>query len=291
MERSPAPPKPLPAFLAFGLAAPLGKLLLQRLSPFLLATLVCLGAGLGAWLCLALGAGQRPPGRFRPGVGRTNLPILTLLITLGTVAWLLFFVGLSAVPASSAALLLGFQVAASALLSLAIFRKAPGQRLWAAIVLITIGAAVLSLEDIGGLMVSPGALCVLCAAQLWGLGRNCQGLLDTGGLERLIPLRSLWTGILALMLSLAFERIRFDLLFAILAVLGGLLTAGLSSLFQPKAGLGLRAGRAGILCAAGPLAGVALSFLALGERPALSFYPALFLIILGLCLSAKGERA
>jgi drug/metabolite transporter (DMT)-like permease len=286
------------AALAFGITAPFGKILLERLSPFLLAALVYLGAGVAMValpflrdkLTKATG-GPKEPQATEARLSGNDLPFVALMVLLDAVAPILLFVGLMSTSAATAALLGNFEIAATAVIALAIFREAVGARVWVAIALITLGGIILSVEDWGGLVLSPGALCVLCAAVLWGLENNCTRMLSLKDPVRIVAIKGLGSGTVALILAIAFERLRFDLLFGALALLCGFVSIGLSVWFYIRSQRELGAARTSLVYALAPLVGVALSFLILHERPAPSFYLALCLMLLGLFLSATERHA
>ena len=81
--------------------------------------------------------------------------------------------GLTETTAANAALLNNFEIVATALIALFLFHERVSGRLFAAIGLITLASALLSLSDAGSLSFSKGSLFVLLAAVCWGLENNC----------------------------------------------------------------------------------------------------------------------
>ncbi|HQN40886.1 MAG TPA: EamA family transporter, partial [Pseudomonadales bacterium] len=91
----------LAAALLFGASTPLAKLLLTRIDPWLLAALLYLGSGVGLWLLRRLGRAEAVR------LERGDWGWLAAAIAAGGVAApLLLMFALSAMPATTAALLL-----------------------------------------------------------------------------------------------------------------------------------------------------------------------------------------
>ncbi len=117
------------AALTFGLSAPLAKLLLGRVSPWLLAALLYLGAG--AFLTAVRFARGR---RTRLGTavqGRDRWWLTGAVLSGGVLAPPLLLWGLSRAPAASVALLLNTEVVFTALLAAVAFREHVGVRVLA----------------------------------------------------------------------------------------------------------------------------------------------------------------
>jgi drug/metabolite transporter (DMT)-like permease len=274
------------AALAFGLYSPVGKVLLERLSPFLLASLTYLGAGIGM-LALGLLRRRAEAEEKEAGLSRKDLPYLIMMVVLDACAPILLFVGLISTSAATVSLLTNFEIVATTVIAMAIFKEAVGKRLWIAVVFITVGGIVLSVEDWDGLVLSPGALCVLGAALLWGLENNCTRMTSLSDPVQTTVIKGIGSGLTALALALIFEKIRFDPAFAALALFLGFVTVGLSVWFYILSQRDLGAARTSSVYALAPFIGVTISFLALHERPAPSFYVALALMAIGLFLSAS----
>ena len=170
------PPGVLAAFgsaFLFGAGTPLAKWLLGQMSPWMLAGLLYLGSGLG----LALYRGWRGMAwpRLAPGELRW---LLAAVLCGGGIAPVLLLVGLSALPASHAALLLNAEAVLTALLAWLVFKENVDRRIAVGMAAIVAGALVLSWPVHGAL---PGAqavtslwpaLAVLLACLFWALDNN-----------------------------------------------------------------------------------------------------------------------
>ena len=95
------------------------------------------------------------------------------MILLDIAAPILLMLGLKSASSANASLLGNFEIAATTLIALLLFREKVSKRLWAAILLITLSSGILSFEDMSSLHFSRGSLLVLAAAACWGLENNC----------------------------------------------------------------------------------------------------------------------
>jgi hypothetical protein len=74
---------------------------------------------------------------------------------------------------STASLLSNFEIVATSIIALVVFKEAIGKRLWISITLITISSIILSVEDFGNFSFSLGSILVILACVFWGLENNC----------------------------------------------------------------------------------------------------------------------
>src|SRR2546423_135806 len=105
----PGPPLALLSAALFGASTPLAKILLGDASPWMLAGLLYLGAGVGL---AAVHGARRVLGIERPEapLRRADLPRLAAVVLAGGILGpLLLMLGLAVTPASSAALLLNLE--------------------------------------------------------------------------------------------------------------------------------------------------------------------------------------
>ena len=159
------------AFL-FGAGTPLAKWLLDQLSPWLLAGLLYLGSGIGLAIYRRLRGATRP--RLNPGEMRW---LVAAVLCGGGFAPVLLMYGLSAMPASHAALLLNAEAVLTALLAWLVFKENFDRRIAAGMAAIVAGAVLLSWPQTGaaaGAQAAPvwPALAVLAACFFWALDNN-----------------------------------------------------------------------------------------------------------------------
>lgn len=155
------------AAVLFGAATPLAKALLGEVNPWLLAGLLYAGSGVGLWVFRAI---RRTP---RVRLARADRgPLVGAVISGGIVAPVLLMFGLSAMPASGAALLLNAEAVFTVGLAWLVFREPVSRRILLGMLAIVAGAVVLSvptLVEFGSLLPT---LAVLGACLAWGVDNN-----------------------------------------------------------------------------------------------------------------------
>ncbi|MCP4024128.1 MAG: DMT family transporter, partial [Desulfobacteraceae bacterium] len=125
------------AALLFGLNIPLSKILIQTIPPLMMAALLYLGAGLGM-LIVDIGNRAFFSKTREARLSGSDLPFIILMVLLDIAAPILLMTGLLMTSAANAALLGNFEIAATAMIAMIIFKENTGKRLWAAIFLITL---------------------------------------------------------------------------------------------------------------------------------------------------------
>lgn len=157
----------LSAALLFGAGTPLAKLLLDTVSPWLLAGLLYAGSGLGLTLYRRL---RRAPRVRLPKVGTGWF--LAAIVAGGVLAPVLLMFGLTGMPASGASLLLNAEGVFTALLAWFVFRENFDRRIALGMLAIVAGAVVLSWPGEARFTQLWPALCILGACFAWGLDNN-----------------------------------------------------------------------------------------------------------------------
>jgi len=279
----------LSAALLFGAAAPASKLLLASLTPFQLAGLLYLGAALGVAPAALRHGGIRLPGRADR---RNRFRLLGAVVAGGIAGPVLLLLGLRLAAAAAVSLWLNFEVAATALLGVLLFRDHLGRAGWAGVVAVFAGAVLLSAGG-GPAGLAAGAL-VLLACACWGLDNHLTALIDG-----ITPAEStFWKGLIAgttnLAIGLALDPLTAAGLpvFPILAGLFvGIWAYGASIVFYISAAQALGATRAQIAFATAPFFGVALSALMLGESLGLLHLASGLLLVTGVGLLTAERHA
>lgn len=186
----------LGAALLFGAGTPLAKLLLDAVSPWLLAGLLYLGSGLGLTLYRRLT--QAPAVHIsRSGAAWFSGAILAG----GIVAPVLLMIGLAGMPASGASLLLNAEGVFTALLAWLVFKENSDRRIVLGMAAIVAGALVLSWSgsaEFAGLWPS---LAVLGACFAWGVDNNLTRKISLSDATWIASVKGLVSGIVNLMLA------------------------------------------------------------------------------------------
>ncbi len=151
----------------FGAGTPLAMVLLGTVNPWLLAGLLYCGSGTGL---LAYRLLRRAP---RVRLPRADWwPLAGAVVSGGIAGPVLLMLGLSAMPASGASLLLNAEAVFTAGLAWLVFREHVDRRILLGMLAIVAGAVVLSVPTTVSLGTPLPALAVLGACLAWGLDNN-----------------------------------------------------------------------------------------------------------------------
>lgn len=266
MTRSPlwpGVPLALGSAALFGAVAPLSKLLIGAIDPWLLAGVLYLGAGLGllGWIGLRRALGLPSS---EAGLRRAHLPRLAAMTLFGGVLGpVLLLMGLARTDAASASLLLNLEGVATLLIAWVMLREAVDRRLVLGAFLIVAGAAALSWGgearlDVGGLLVAAACLC-------WGIDNNLSRRLSAADPAQVAGLKGLVAGSTNLALALGAGAALPGAGTLGLGALLGLLGIGLSLALFLRALRHLATARTGAYYALAPFVGATLAVLLLGE--------------------------
>ncbi len=279
----PGVPLALGSAILFGASAPLSKLLIGSIDPWLLAGLLYLGAGTG----LAIVHWGRPliglP-TIEASLQRKDLPWLAAVIAFGGMLGPLFLMlGLSQTTAASGSLLLNLEGLASMAIAWIVFRENVDRRLLIGAGAILAGAVLLSWNgqalsfDTGGLFIAAACLC-------WGIDNNLTRKLSSADPVQIAMIKGLVAGCtnfgLALFLGAALPSAGLIGAGAMVGFLG----IGVSLVMFM---LGLRhlgTARTGAYFSLAPFIGAALAIVIFHDAITLQFVLAALLMGLGLWL-------
>lgn len=275
----------------YALNAPVSKLLLQNVPPPMMAGFLYLGAGIGMVL-MGLVRSKTERGKKEAHLTRKDLPYTLGMVILDIAAPIFLMIGLTRTAAANASLLNNFEIVATSLIALLVFRERIGKRLWLAIGLITLSSILLSVEDASSFQFSFGSLFVLAACVCWGLENNCTRRLSKSDPLEIVVIKGFGSGIGSVIIGLAIgEALPMwgDILKILLL---GFVTYGLSIYFYVYAQRDLGAAKTSAYYAIAPFIGVALSLIIFREIPGPLFFAALAIMIAGTRMvnrdSAKG---
>ena len=269
----------------YALSSPFSKLLLPFMPSTLMAGFLYLGAGLGMTaLALSRKAAGRPETEAR--LTRKELPYTIAMIILDIAAPISLLFGLTMTTAANASLLNNFEIVATAIIALMIFKEAISARLWLGILFVTASCALLSFEDISSLQFNLGSLFVLLACILWGIENNCTRKLSSKDPLEIVMVKGIFSGLGSVMIGLVCgERVHH--LWAIpLVLLLGFVAYGLSIYYYVYAQRLLGTARTSAYYAVAPFIGAFLSLIIFREVPGVLFLAALVLMGVGAWLSS-----
>lgn len=277
------------AILAAGLYAinaPLSKLLLEVMPPTLMAGFLYVGAGLGMGV-IAIIRKAKKTNKLESKLTKAELPYTIAMIVLDIVAPICLMMGLRLTSSANASLLNNFEIVATAVIALAVFKEKISPRLWLGIVFVTLSCSLLSFEDLSSFNFSVGSLLILLASVCWGLENNCTRKISSKDPLQIVLLKGLFSGLGSLIIGLIIGE-RITVIWSIFAVLGvGFVAYGLSIFFYVHAQRLLGAARTSAYYAVAPFIGVILSLIIFSEIPNIIYFIALALMIVGAWLSSK----
>lgn len=273
------------AAVLYAVNLPFSKLLLGQVGSLTLAGLLYLGAGAGMALLSLFHRDDAPR------LGREDLAPTLGMILLDIAAPILLMLGLRGGEAASASLLGNFEIVATALFTLLLFRERVSRTLWAALGCITLSCGVLSFQGAESLRFSAASLLVLGAACCWGLENNCTRRLSSKSAREIVILKGFFSGGGSLCLArLAGESLP-PLGVALRAMGLGFVSYGLSIFFYVRAQRELGAARTSAYYSVNPFVGSLLALLLLREGLGPGYFAALPVMLLGVGLATADTLA
>ena len=275
------------AFMAavfYAINVPFSKMLLSAIEPTLMAGFLYLGAGVGIGaMSLFRGKDAKQAERLT----KKDLPYVIGMIALDIAAPIFLMFGIAESTSSSASLLGNFEIVATTIIALFIFKETVSKRLWAAIFCITVASAMLSLDGIDGIRFSAGSLLVLAATLCWGLENNCTRQISSKSTYEIVMLKGFFSGGGSLVIALLLGEQISNVKWVLAAMLLGFVAYGLSIFFYVRAQNTLGAAKTSAYYATAPFVGAGLSFLILGEKLTSLYFAAFVVMVLGTVLVVR----
>lgn len=272
----------------YAVNSPFSKLLLDYMPSTLMAGFLYIGAGLGMGVIALIGKFKKTE-RLEEKITKADFPYTIAMIILDIAAPIFLLLGLSYTTAANASLLNNFEIVATAIIALMIFKEKISPRLWLGIFFVTASCVLLSFEDISSLKFSVGSLFILLACVCWGIENNCTRKLSSKDPLEIVLLKGIFSGLGSVIIGLCIGE-RITVLWSVFAVLlVGFVAYGLSIFFYVYAQRMLGAARTSAYYAVAPFIGTLLSLLIFREIPYYTYFIALALMLLGAWLCSKDE--
>ena len=270
----------------YAINAPFSKILLTYVPSTLMAGLLYIGAGLGMG-GLAVFRKIKKTETREAKLTKKELPFAIAMILLDIAAPIFLLLGLKSTTAANASLLNNFEIVATALIALMLFKEKISLRLWVGIVFVVLSCALLSFEDISILQFSYGSLFVLLACVCWGIENNCTRKISSKDPLEIVLIKGIFSGMGSLAIGLCMGE-RVTVVWSVFAVLGvGFVAYGLSIFFYVYAQRAIGAARTSAYYAIAPFIGTFLSIVIFREFPPYTYFIALALMIVGAWLCSK----
>ena len=227
--------------------------------------------------------------RTEEKITKADLPYTLAMILLDIAAPIFLLLGLSYTTAANASLLNNFEIVATAVIALMIFKERISPRLWIGILFVTASCVLLSFEDVSSLKFSIGSLFILLACVCWGVENNCTRRLSSKDPLEIVLLKGVFSGLGSVIIGLCIGE-RITVLWSVFAVLAvGLVAYGLSIFFYVHAQRILGAARTSAYYAIAPFIGALLSLMIFRDLPQYTYFIALVLMIIGAWLCSSDE--
>lgn len=271
----------------YALSTPFSKMFLSYIPSTLMAGLLYLGAGIGMGVFYILTIKQRKVKEIK--LMKSDLPYVIYMVILDILAPILLLWGLKYSNAASVSLLNNFEIVATSLIALIVFKEKISLRLSLGILIITLSCILLSFENSSSLEFSYGSVLVLLACFCWGIENNCTRKLSAKDPFQIVIIKGIFSGIGSLVIGLVINERIEKIWIAFLVLLLGFIAYGLSIFFYIYAQRYLGATRTSAYYAVSPFIGSFLSLILLQEMPNYLYFISLFLMIIGVFLSSSDK--
>lgn len=274
----------LVAALLFGAGTPVAKMLLDSVSPWLLAGLLYTGSGVGLGLWRLVRRAQ--PVRLTAG---DRWPLAGAVFFGGVVAPVLLMIGLTGLPATGASLLLNAEGVFTAALAWLVFKENVDRWIVLGMAAIVAGAVVLVVPagvEFGSIWPS---LAVLGACLCWGLDNNLTRMVALNDATWLAAVKGLVAGPTNLVLAFALGASMPAVWNIAAAMSVGFFAYGVSLVLFIVGMRHLGTARAGAYFSIAPFFGAALA-VALGEPISVPLLVAGALMALGVWLHLREDH-
>ncbi len=275
----------------YAINVPLSKLLQEEagVTPTMLAGFLYLGAGMGIGALLGIKRIRKSDTEQR-WLERRDLPYTVAMVLLDIIAPIFLMLGIANTSSGNVSLLNNFEIVATSVIALVIFKEKISRRLWSAIILVVIASLILSFEGEGALVFNRGSVFVLLASLCWGIENNCTRSISDKSSEQIVLIKGIFSGAGSIIVAFIVGERLPDLIYILAAMALGFVAYGLSINFYISAQKELGAAKTSAFYSIAPFLGVGFSLLILGEKPEFRFYIALAVMIIATLIMIKPER-
>jgi len=268
----------------YAISAPFSKILLQEIPVTLLAGLLYLGAGIGMLIVSIISKSWHE--RVEDKCTNKEIPYIVSMIILDIAAPIFLMLGLKRTTAANASLLNNFEIVATSLIAMMLFKEIISKRLWKAISFITIASIILSFENVRSLSFSSGSLLIFMACICWGFENNCTRVLSIKNPFKIVIIKGIGSGIGSFTIAMMLKEKSDNLVFITAALILGFVAYGLSIFFYVCAQRELGAAKTSAYYAIAPFLGVILSIIIFREQLKVTFIIAFIIMIIGTYLTS-----
>lgn len=268
----------LAAAVFYALNVPCSKLLLERIAPTYMAAFLYLGAGIGVGIMYLFHYKHESPAER---LEKKDVSYTLAMVLLDIIAPILLMLGVQLGTSANASLLGNFEITATTLIALLIFKEKASPKLWTAIGFITISSIILSFSGTDSFKFSVGSLFVLGATACWGLENNCTRSISNKSTYQIVVIKGFGSGTGSLIVAVILGEKLPNIKHIMPAVILGFIAYGLSIFTYIRAQKILGAAKTSAYYALAPFIGAFLSFILLHETLTAVYVIALIVMIIG----------
>lgn len=263
----------------YAINVPFSKMLLEYVKPTMMAAFLYLGAGLGMFVYSIVSKILGKAASTEP-LTKKELPYTVAMVFLDIIAPILLMYGIKSSNAANVSLINNFEIVATSLIALFVFKEVISRRLWIAISLVTVASVILSFERSGSFEFNIGSLFVFGACLCWGIENNCTRMISNKSSIKIVTIKGTFSGLGSLIVALTIGESMPSLFWMMCVLLLGFVAYGLSIYFYVMAQKDLGAAKTSAYYSIAPFLGVAFGMLILGEKPTIQFYVGLVVMII-----------
>lgn len=270
----------------YAINVPLSKIILNYVEPTMMASFLYLGAGVGAFF-YGLIEKRINKDVKRETLTKKELPYTIAMVVLDIAAPIFLMFGITMTNSANVSLLNNFEIVATSIIALVIFKEFISKKLWLAIALVTIASVILSFEGSDSFVFNKGSFFVLGACLCWGFENNCTKMISNKSSIEIVVIKGIFSGLGSLIVALVMEE-TLPLLQWMLCVMAlGFVAYGLSIHFYIMAQKELGAAKTSAYYSIAPFLGVLFSVVFLKEGLTLQFCLALIIMIISTYIMTK----
>lgn len=266
------------AAVFYAMNTPFSKILLNDVPATYMAAFLYMGAGGGVGIMYLF---QIKKENKTDRLTQKDLPYTIGMIVLDILAPIFLMLGISIGSASNASLLGNFEIVATTVIALLIFKEAVSGELWTAIAFITLSSIILSFEGSGSFQFSYGSLFVILATLCWGLENNCTRKISDKSTYEIVVLKGVFSGGGSFLIAMVKGEMLPDVRYILSAMMLGFAAYGLSIFLYIRAQRDLGASKTSAYYAVAPFIGAFLAFIVNGERLSWVYFITLVFMLIG----------
>ena len=276
------------AALLFAINFPFSKILLKEIPATMLAALLYLGAGFGIAI-MGIVTNFFVKKNKEQSLVKKDLPYVIGMVLLDIAAPILLLLGMRITSAANISLLSNFEIVATSIIALVIYKENIVKKVWFGIGLITFASVLLSFENGKSFSFSWGSFMVILACVCWGFENNCTRQISSKNPMQIVVIKGIFSGTGALIIACICNQHITNYLYIIPALILGFVAYGLSIFFYIYGQRELGAAKTSAYYAVAPFIGVGLSMIILKELPGANFYIALIIMSIGIIYISKSD--